>query len=44
MTKRLVSVDSVFGKPIDNSKQQCKSDFWSRICCWTESNGCFIHK
>jgi len=28
-----------FGKPIDNRKQPCKSDFRSRICCWVETNG-----
>ena len=42
MTKRLVSVDRVIGKPIDNSKQPCKFDFWSSFCCWIESNGCFV--
>jgi hypothetical protein len=42
VTKRLVSVDSVCGIPIDDRKQPYKSDFWARICFWAESNGYFV--
>jgi hypothetical protein len=37
-----VSIDNVFGKPINGDKKNCKSDFFSRTCCWAESNGSFI--
>ena len=37
-----LSIDGVFGKPVDGGKKNCKSDFFSRTCCWAESNGYFI--
>jgi hypothetical protein len=39
-----VSMDSVFGKPVDGSQQKCTSTFWTRTCCWAEDNGSFIHE
>ena len=32
----------VMGAPI--TTPECKSDFWSRTCCWTDNSGGTIHK